>query len=167
MKIGKEIALEIERLNIYLCPEFTSQMITFSNYTQLANMYFKGSDWSMENDFPRLDILRKHKLGLIPCGLLTDVSSEYSNVRYLGVFGNSNVVLNYDKFSVAQCIIRHNSKAKIYIKDYSKIQINILDNADVEVICSEEGSASVFVYGQNVKIKVSGNVKIVPSKWER
>ncbi|TDX83993.1 hypothetical protein [Epilithonimonas xixisoli] len=167
MRIGKEITLELRKAKIEICEEFYQNMMTFSNYAQLATMYFKGSDWSMENDFPRLELLRKHKVGLLSVGMVTDVKETYNNIRYLAVFGDSEVNINYSGYSVAQVIIRHNSKVKIIVKDESKIQINILDNAEIEIDCQDNAVVSVYDYGKNTKIKTSGNIKITPSKWQK
>lgn len=167
MRIGKEIALELRKAKIEICDEFYQNMMTFSNYRQLASMYFRGSDWSMENDFPNIEILKKHKGGLLPCGLVTDVSETYSNQRYLAVFGESNVTLKYDAFSVGDVIIRHNSKAVIEASGNTFLIINILDNAEVEINCSDDAKVAVYDYGQNTKVNTVGNVKIVPSKWQK
>jgi len=166
MKIGQEIALELRKSKIEICDEYYQNMMTFSSYAQLAMMYFKGSDWSMENDFPTVDILRKHKEGLLPCGMMTDVSETYSNRRYLAILGNSNSVLKYDAFSVAEIIIRHNSKVLIQASGNAFLVINIMDNAEIEIECIEDAKVSVYDYGQNTKIISEGNVKIIPSKWQ-
>lgn len=167
MKIGKEIALEVRKCNIEICDEYYKNMMSFSNYAQLASMYFKGSDWSMENDFPRIDILRKHKGCLLPYGMVTDVSEAYSNTRYLAVFGESEVNLIYKDYSVGQVIIRHESKASVKAYGNSKVFINVLDNAQVVIDCEDEASVTVYDYGKNTKIKTQGNVKIILSKWEK
>lgn len=167
MRIGKEIALELRKCKIEICDEYYQNMITFTNYAQLAAMYFRGSDWSMENDFPRIDILKKHQGGLLPYGMITDGSGTYSNQKYLAVFGDSDLSLKYDAFSVGNIIIRHNSKATIEASGNAFLIINIIDNAEVEINCTDDAKISVFDYGQNTKIKTSGNVKIVPSKWQK
>lgn len=167
MKIGKEIALELRKAKIEICDEYYHTMMSFSNYGQLAGMYFRGSDWSMENDFPRIELLRKHKGGLLSVGMVTDVSENYSNQRYLAVFGESKVTLKYNAFSVGDVIIRHNSKAVVEASGNTFLIINILDNADVEINCTDDAKVSVYDYGKNTKIKTSGNVKIVLSKWQK
>lgn len=168
MRIGKEIALQLRKAKIEICNEFYQNMMSFSNYAQLATMYFRGSDWSMENDFPNINILRKHKGGLLPCGMLTDVSGTYSNQRYLGVFGDSDVNLNYDQYSVAQIIIRHNTKAKIVVKDESKIQINLLDKADVHIDCEDEAQVNVYQYSNDATVTFyGGKVKVIKSEFKK
>lgn len=167
MRIGKEIALELRKSKIEICDEFYQNMMTFSNYGQLALMYFRGSDWSMQNDFPGLSLLRKHKGGLALCGMVTDSTETFGNKRYLAVFGDSNVALKYDAFSVGEIIIRHNSKATIVASGNAFLIINVLDGAQVEISCTDDAKVSVYDYGQNTKIKYNGNVKIVPSKWQK
>jgi hypothetical protein len=167
MKIGKEIAIELRKSNIKICEEYLKNMMTFSNYGQLASMYFKGSDWSMENDFPNIKLLRKHRIGLLHYGMMTDVTETYYNIRYLGIFGKSDANLFYNAFSVANIIIRHSSKAIIKASGNAIIQVNVLDNAELEIECLENAKVSVYDYGKNTKVTASGNVKIELREWEK
>lgn len=159
MKIGKEIALKIKKQKINICDEWISNMNTFSNYSQLATMYFKGSDWSMENDFPNLEILRKHRGALLPYGMMTDVKESIFNKRYLAVFGDSNVKLKYTGFAVGELIIRHKSIANIEVIDNAYLVINILDEAMVKIDCKDDAKVIVYNYCSS-KIESTGNVII-------
>ena len=168
MRIGKEIALELRKNKIEICDQYYQNMMSFSNYAQLASMYFRGSDWSMENDFPRLDILRKHKGGLITCGMVTDVSETYSNKRYLAVFGDSDVELNYDGFSVSELIIRHQSKARIKASQNAILSINIIDNADIHIDCEDEAQVNVYQYSNDATVTFyGGKVKVIKSEFKK
>lgn len=165
MNIGNEILLEVKKRELNLCPEFTSQLINITNYSQLASMYFKGSDWSMENDFPNISLLRKHKTELLPYGMMTDIEESIINKRYLALFGNSNVSLKYTGFSIGELIIRNNSKALIEVSDNANLTIDILDDASVNIICKDNAKVVVCAY-HNANITSSGAVMIYKKSFK-
>jgi len=167
MKVGEEILSEINKREIFLCDEWADLMSKITNYSQLSIMYFKGDDWSMKNDFPNIEVLRKHKDALLPYGMKTDIKERLSNIERLAIFGDSDVELEYGGYDVAKLIIRHNSKAKIKVKGNAILSVNILDNSQVEVDSFEESKTTVYNYSENSKITASGNVKIKKRSWEK
>lgn len=158
MKIGKEIALEAKKNGI--CTEWFKEMTLFNSYSRLVEMYFKGDDWSLEKDFPNIQLLRTHKGGIAPYGLITDVVDKtYLNVEKLAFFGDSKVKLEYSDFNIGENIIlRHNTVAKVIASGNSIVFIKTLDNSKVDIECSESAKVTVFDYGKNTQIVKSGNV---------
>lgn len=146
-----------------ICQPWHEQMKKDSSLQNLCRMYFDGDDWSIENDFPNLETLRKFKGESNPYGLFTDHKAVFKTVTVAKLktafFGNSDVSLSYAGFTVAEVIIRHQSKATITVFDHAVLKITILDNAEVEVVSNPNASVSIYTYG-NSKIKHSGNIKI-------
>lgn len=127
-----------------LCDKWYKEMQENTDMSVFCDMYFRGDDWAKEQDFPTLDLLRKYKKDTEPYGLYTDFKGELTNVERVAIFGNSDVVLNYDNFCVAQIIIRHNSNVKIKAKDYSILQITILDDAKIDI--EEKDHSKIFLH---------------------
>lgn len=148
-----------------LCREYQEKMKNDSSLENLCQMYFEGDDWSMENDFPDLKVLREFKGKSDIYGLHTDFVGAKENERKAAYFGESKVELSYDKFSVSTLILRHNSKAKITVKDHAILIINILDNAEVEIECMEKASVNIFCH-DNHNVKSIGNVKVQISTFK-
>lgn len=164
MKVGKEIALEAKKSN--LCQPWFKEMMGVTNYERLAKMYFDGSDWAMEKDFPNVELLRKHKGGIEPHNLLVDVIGRYDNFSKVAFFGNSDIECVYTDYQVAQIYVRHDSKMQLTAKYNSIVYVNILDNAELVIDCQDNAQVIVFEYGNNTKIAYKGNVKVKPSNFE-
>ena len=64
-------------------------------------------------------------------------------------FGNSDVSLSYAGFTVAEVIIRHQSKATINVFDHAILKINLLDDAEVEIVSTPNTSVSIYSYGNS------------------
>lgn len=165
MKVGKEIALEAKKKGI--CKEWFSDMLKLNDVKPLCEMYFRGDDWAMENDFPDLSILRKFKGNSDKYGLHTDFEGEISNQHQTALFGNSVGTLNYDGYFAGNLIVRHNSKANIVVKDNAFLIVNILDNAEVRITTYGNGKAIVYNYHSTSVVMFDGNVEVKQANFEK
>lgn len=169
MKIGKELALEAKKNGI--CKEWFAQMLKISHLQPLCDMYFKGSDWAMENDFPNITLLRKYFSNATPYGFHTDFVGSVgllNSVKHQSIafFGNSVADVICAPFAVCEIFIRHNSKVKIVAEENAFIVVNLLDAATVEIE-AENASVKVYQYGTNSQFTVSGNVEIIEKQWQK
>ena len=165
MNIGKEIAIEAKKYG--LCAEWYRKMLSVTTYKQLAEMYFDGDDWSMEKDFPSLSILRKHKGAILPYGLVVDSTEKFENNFRIAFFGTSESEIYYSDYAVGNVIVRHQSKVKIKASGSSKVFINLIDEARVEVEATENAEVIIYNYGQRTNYSNKGNVQVKKSSWER
>lgn len=165
MKIGKEIALSAKKKGI--CKEWFSSMLKQGGIRPLCEMYFKGDDWAMENDFPSLETLRKFKGNSNQYGLHTDFVGDLENERQTALFGDSGAKLNYNGFFAGVLIVRHNSKAEITASGNAFLVINLLDSAFVEIEATDSSKVIVYQYGNKSNFRITGNVEIKEGKWEK
>lgn len=165
MNIGKEIALDAKKYG--LCAEWYRKMLSVTTYKQLAEMYFDGDDWSMEKDFPSLSILRKHKGAILPYGLVVDSKENFEENYRIAFFGNSESEISYSDYAVGNVIVRHQSKVKIKASGSSKVFVNIIDEASVEVEATEEAEVFIYNYGPQTNYSNKGNVIVKRTSWER
>ncbi|HAY3504271.1 TPA: hypothetical protein JRX02_002897 [Elizabethkingia anophelis] len=129
---------------------------------EYCEMFFKGSDWAMEKDFPSLGLLRKYKTTSL-YGLYTDAKVKKKNAKQLAFFGESESELEYNEYNIGEIYIRHKSHVKIIAKDYCFLIITIADGATVEIEAEENTKVTVFQYGGTVK----GNAIIHQRSWEK
>ena len=165
MKVGKEIALEAKKKGI--CAKWFSDMLKQNDVKPLCEMYFRGDDWAMENDFPDLSILRKFRGNIDQYGMHTDFEGELSDQHNTALFGKSVARLNYGGFFAGTLIIRHDSKAEINISGNAFLVINLLDNAFVQVECTDEAKVIIYQYGTDSNFRITGNVDVREAKWEK
>lgn len=160
MKIGKEIALEAKKKG--LCKDWFMKMCAQNYIEPLCKMYFDGSDWAMENDFPSLEILRRFKGNSEQFGLFTDYSGTIENSRRTAFFGKSKVEIIAKNYDVQEIYVRHNSHAKIYASDNAFVVVNVVDDAMLEVVCDGKAKVNVYCYGkvQNITTGGTGHVKV-------
>lgn len=167
--VGKELAAEARKAKI--CKPSLADISKADDIKPLCEMYFKGSDWSMEKDFPSLETLRKFKGESDVHGLHTDfkgtvgfVSGTQQNAAF---FGKTDAQLDCAPFTVGEVVIRHDSKVKITAKENVILVVNLLDNGFVEVEAGENCNVTVFQYGQKSNFRITGNVEIKEGKFEK
>ena len=166
MNIGKEIAIDAKKYG--LCAEWYKKMLAVTTYKQLADMYFDGDDWSMEKDFPSLSILRQHKGAILHYGLVVDsIFEKFNNNFRIAFFGNSESEISYSDYAVGNVIVRHQSKVKIKASGSSKVFVNLIDEARVEIEATENAEVIVYNYGQQTNYSNKGNVIVKRTSWER
>lgn len=159
-----DIINRARELNI--CDEWYGKMCENPQMRHFCVMYFRGDDWALENDFPTLDLLRKYKGETEEFGLYTDYKGIFINPNKLAFFGSSRVELEYNAFGVGYLNIRHDSKAKIKVKDNAILVINILDNAEVEIDAEGGARVSVYQYSDKAKVEGKGAVRIRARKFK-
>ncbi|OPC66402.1 hypothetical protein DSC47_09885 [Elizabethkingia miricola] len=129
---------------------------------EYCEMFFKGSDWAMEKDFPSLGLLRKYKTAS-HYGLYTDAKVKKENAKQIAFFGDSVAELEYNEYNIGEVYIRHKSKVKIIAKEHSIVHITLADGATVEIEAEENAKVTMYQYGGAVK----GNATIHQRSWEK
>lgn len=155
-----------QAIRTHICKEWQGKMKADLSLENLCRMYFDGDDWSMENNFPDLSILREFKGQSEKHGLYTDYSGTTLNELESAFFGSSKVLVEYNMFSVGKLIIRHETKVKLIVKDNAIVIVNLLDKGDLEIECYDNASVAVFCYG-NDNVKSIGNVKVQTSTFNK
>lgn len=161
--IPKEIAIKAKQTGI--CKEWFADMIKKNNLKTLCEMYFKGSDWAMENNFPTLEMLRDTK-ETEQYGLFTDFSGVVPNFIRLAFFGKSDVEIIAENYDVKEIYIRHDSTLKLKANGESKVFISVLDNAKVQIECEGNAVVNVYAYGNLGNIECKGqNISVLKSDF--
>lgn len=142
-----------------LCKPWQKRMKEDSSLENLCHMYFEGDDWSIENDFPKVEVLRKFKGESDQFGIHTDFKGSLINEPESAFFGNSDVLLDYNYFTVSTLILRHNTKAKISATGNSILFITTLDNVELNVDCVNDAKVTIFNKGSK-SITYTGNVTV-------
>lgn len=163
MVVGKEIALEAKKKGI--CKEWFADMLKKNDIKPLCEMYFRGDDWAMENDFPDVNLIRRFKGNSNKHGLHADFIGILENPTNCALFGSSDVELLYEGFYVGKLIVRHESKAKITVKGNAFLLVNALDHTNLVITALEHSRVKVYNYSENSNIIFSGDVEVVESKF--
>lgn len=130
---------------------------------QLAEMFFNGSDWAFENDFPTKALLNEYD-GVKDFGLCLDVNNEtFTSVENVAFFGNSKATLIYNNFEVADVYVRHDSNVTIEATNYAIVNVSVEDQAKVFITKDSTAKVNVRRYSGTVE----GDCNVTDSIYEQ
>ena len=162
--IGKKIAKLAKEKG--LCRPWFKEMLTIDKIETLCLLYFRGDDWSMEKDFPPLEILREYKDQTKEFNLITDSKENFINLQRAAFFGTSKSFILFSDFTVSNLIIRHDSEIEIIAKGNSILTITLLDNAKLKIKTEDRANVVVFYDGNLENIDSEGPIKILKKEWK-
>lgn len=129
-----------------------------------AELFIKGIDFCIKNDYPTLNYLREHYRGQCePFGVyIDDVVSDLRNVPDLVFNGKCNAKLRYDGYSVSRIFARHNSRVYVYALENAYLTIDVFDNchliiavagSSAQVMVNKYGDAKVDCLGSGITVR--------------
>ncbi|MFB9120994.1 hypothetical protein ACFFUE_07305 [Bergeyella porcorum] len=143
-----------------ICVEWHKDMQQNPTLENLCEMFFKGDDWAMDNNFPTPEMLRAFP-ETVHHGLFVDASYQGSAPQRIAFFGGSDAVLDSDGYQVSEIYLRQNSRLKITAKGMSKIFITALDNAVIEAKAMQNARIVIFDKRKTNNDALEGNIKVI------
>lgn len=144
-----------------LCDQWFAAWRDDMTKDELLNMYIKGIDFSIENDWVSNDFIKDN----FPHDMLGE-HGVFIDEQELSERNLPNVVLNgcctgeleYDVFNVGNIYVRHESDVTITVWDFAKCFIEVYDKAKVKVI--NYSNSRVFVYKHGGEVETEGDVLV-------
>lgn len=143
-----------------ICVEWHKDMQQNPTLETLCEMFFKGDDWAMDNNFPTPEMLRAFP-ETAQYGLFVDTSYQGNAPQRIAFFGDSDTVLDSDGYQVSEIYLRQNSRLKITAKGMSKIFITALDNTVIEAEAMQNARIVIFDKRKTNNDVLEGNIKVI------
>ncbi len=129
------------------------------NMDNLVQLYVKGIDFCISEDFPTLEFMRENFKGKCEeFGIFIDdeISDLVDNPDTV-LNGNCKAMLKYSGYTVARVFARHNSEAAVNVANNAIVTIDAFDDTNL-VIATAGSDAQVFVnlYG-NAQVQCIGD----------
>lgn len=141
-----------------LCQPWQNKLRNGVSMKRLVDLYVRGIDFCIKNDYPTLDFIRENFKGKCePYGVFVDQKDlnlgDQADVVLLGGCKGS---LNYGGFSVCRAFIRHQSEATVKVGGYACVTIDVYDDAFLNLVTvGSRARVLVNVYG-NARINLIG-----------
>lgn len=146
-----------------LCRLWQMKLRQDIDYKSLIELYIRGIDFCIMNDYPTVDFIREHFKGKCEeFGVFIDDDVEQKNAPNIVLNGNCRAFLEYDGYSVANIYARHNTRGSVNVSDNSIVTIDIFDDSELNVATAgDDAKVFVNVYGNaNVECLGSG-IKVI------
>ena len=151
MSVAKELAKEAQKKGI--CSEWHGELRKLGdNKRAMLQMYIKGIDFCLKNDFPSNDYIRANFKGTMEdFGVFLDEPNlNITNFSKCVALGKTTGIVTTTGFQVCEAFIKHQSDITIEAKDNAFIVVDVFDNTTLKVNAHYRAKVCVNRYGGKV-----------------
>ena len=119
-----------------LCRMWQMKLKTGLDYEQLIQLYIRGIDFCISENYPTLDFIREHFKGKCEVyGVFVDDEvTDKVNLPDVVLNGDCKAMLEYDGYSVSRLYVRHDSEVAVIVSDNAIVTIDLFDNGACESV---------------------------------
>jgi hypothetical protein len=149
MKLAKELANRAAVLGI--CKEWHDNLTGLSDRHAMAEMYLKGIDFCLANDYPANDFIKRHFGDVIHThGIFVDEEMAGKDLRKCVLLGRCRGRLEQGGFGTSEVFVKHRSTVEIVARGHAFVMVDAFDNAVVNVQASDHARVCVNLYGDAI-----------------
>lgn len=149
-----------EAVSLGLCAQWTADWQDNSSKDEMVEKFVKGIDFCIGRNWPSTKDIKKYFGDVIHRhGVYVDENVDLTNPKITILNGECVGHINYSWMGNGEIYVRHGSSLYLKVKDFSKVFVNLHDDAELHVECDINAKCFVYQYGGIVK-SASGNVII-------
>ena len=149
MNLSHELAKQAKRNGI--CEDWYLALKNEKDIDSLLDMYIKGIDFCLSNDYPSNDFISKNFKGKMEThGIHLDEVLDIVNERKIIALGKTLGTVDINGFEVSEIFLKNNSEITILASGNSFVMVDIFDDAKVIVFASGDAKVCINRYGGNV-----------------
>jgi len=159
------IQLAWQASNIGICNEWLQELKSTEDIDKMLDMYLKGIDFCLSNDFPTNDYIQKTFKGKMEHkGIHLDENLVVQNESKVVVLGMCTGLVHVFDYNVSEVFIKHNSDITIIAEGNAFVMVDIFDDAKLKVVTNDNAKVCVNRYnGNDIDAYSNGNsvIKVI------
>ena len=149
-----------EAVSLGLCSQWTAEWEDNSTKDDMVEKFVKGIDFCIGRNWPSTKDMKRYFGDVIHNhGVYVDENVDLENPKITILNGVCVAHIDYDWMDSGEIYVRHGSSLYLKVKGFSRVFVNILDDAELHVECEDTARVFVYQYGGNV-VEKSGNVVV-------
>lgn len=145
MNLSHELAKQAKRNGI--CEDWYLALKNEKDIDNLLDMYIKGIDFCLSNDFPSNHFIAKNFKGKMEKhGIHLDEVLEIESENKVITLGKCTGTIELDSFDVCEIFVKNESNLTIVAKGNSFVMIDLFDNSIIEVHAYDNAKVCVNRY---------------------
>lgn len=160
--IAKELAKQAKRKGI--CDEWHKQLKSLTDKRAMVDMYIRGIDFCLSNEFPNNEYIRDNFKGVMEeKGVFLDDEVNLVNPRYCVALGKTEVDVRIVGYKVCEVFAKHQSTLNIMAEDNAFVEVDMFDSSVVSVISYGKSKVHINKYGGALTFDQQGEsiIKVV------
>lgn len=152
MSIGKELARKAKQKGI--CQEWHKELKTTEDKEKLVEMYIRGIDFCLANDYPSNDYIRNNFVGVMErYGVHLDEEILIRNERKVIALGKCTGNVEVSGYTTSEVFLKHESDLRLIAKDNAFVMVDIFDDSTLFIKASGNSKVVVNRYGGTVEFE--------------
>lgn len=149
-----------EAVSLGLCAQWTAEWKDGSSKDEMVEKFVKGIDFCIGRNWPSTKDMKKYFGDVIHNhGVYVDENVDMENPKIAILNGECVAHIDYDWMDSGEVYVRHNSSLYLKVNGFSRVFVNLLDDAELHVECEDTARVFVYQYGGKI-IEKSGHVNV-------
>ena len=166
--LAKALAREARRKGI--CDEWYRDLMALNDKDTMLDMYVRGIDFCLSNDYPDNDFIRAHFKGTMEThGIYLDDRVNLINPKRCVALGETRGNIHVSGYAVTEVFAKHDARLSVTADDHAFVMVDAFDRSEVTVSARDATKICVNRYGGARVILASGStgrIKIIEKHKE-
>lgn len=144
-----------------ICDEWHNELKALTDRRAMVDMYIRGIDFCLSNEFPDNDYIRANFKGVMEeKGVFLDDRVSLVNFRRCVALGATRGSVKVTDYNVCEVFAKHESNLNIIVEDNAFVEIDMFDRSVVSVTGSGNAKVHVNRYGGTLTLDQRGESAI-------
>lgn len=149
MILSKELARQAKAKGI--CTPWHKELLTLQDKEAMVEMYLRGIDFCLSNNYPSNDFIRTHFKGVMEKhGVFLDDNIKVENKPKCVCLGATCGRVEVNGFEVCEIFTKHNTELNVIAQDNAFVVIDVFDDSVVSIHASDRAKVCVNHYGGTI-----------------
>ncbi|WP_042373649.1 hypothetical protein [Bacteroides neonati] len=150
-----------------MCGNGQSGLMNALSIDDLVTEYWRGIDFCLAKDYPRLQVMKKFKKELRTQHIYIGEEVKLENETKAAFLFNCKVDFTANEYAVSRIYAKHNSLISIRASGHAFVMVDALDSSILDIECIEEAKVIINMYARSsVRSSVGQNIKTVYKNLE-
>lgn len=150
MNLSKELAARARKKGI--CQEWHDELMSLKDKDAMCEMYLRGIDFCISNNYPGNDFIRSHFKGIMERhGVFLDDAVKVKNKPKCVCLGACSGCFEVDGFNTCEVFVKDGSEITITAKGNAFVVVDVFDNAKIIIHAHDRAKVCVNRYGGTVQ----------------
>ncbi len=160
MNLAKTLAKEAKQKGI--CESWHNHLKSLESKQEMVEMYVKGIDFCLSNDYPSNDFIRTNFKGSMEdFGVFLDDNINITNFPRCVALGATHGRVEVSSYNVCEVFAKNKCNIEVIAKDNAFVEVDIFDNAILTISAQDRAKVHINRYGGTIRANPTQGSAIV------
>ena len=151
--LSKTLAKEAKKKGI--CKEWHTALKSLTDRKAMVEMYLRGIDFCLRNDYPANDFIKAHFGDIAPrMGVFVDSEISVENSPKCVCLGQTFGKVSTTGFNVCEIFAKHEAEINVVATDNAFVMGDVFDHSVVNIYAHDRAKVCVNQYGNGSHINI-------------